>query len=973
MKKLPILLIMFFSASVLAENTEYSNYILSLDFPTLTREKKMMQRLSYESPVDTFVLIRINSFYIQSASGDSVNLYDLSFEKIHLKKGAGYIDLPFSKAISTHKMHNDFFETIKKFNMVPAGNYKTNVEIYSLKEPAVLLFEKQIEQYADSNLSYSSGLRDKMNAAISISKSARQKAQNKISGAGKLNRNEEQEMGASEKKLKRNLKSVKGLDMRTSSINGKKYSETYYKGFFLGRYEMASVHDLNNRADAEQKKLSGNSSALVNNELEGFSGVGSQLKDLNTKKDKETRLNGIVDINSFRATAQDPQSATEQNYTEFLLGTDVELMGVPVSIEAFYTTQDANRKAKASYFRFHYDVESAKNKLQKTIDAYKSKLEETGSKGQGLESIYGNYAKSLEGQKTGLLYKMAREYEIDPKTITDNNGDVDKIISSIPDEADTSKIKDLAQKGSNGKQSKASEKKQKLQKNRKDVTERYRQIVALQERADKYYKLLENYRTKTHLDSAINYKKMAGLEEQGDPTYKDMSKAAVGILPEGKTKNFITGLTNFDAGIINKYESQYTMAGQTTKGVSLGYDLGLCKAGITVGNTEYISREGNVDHYSQMLLRLDNKGSKKHKVGMIYNLTTPAKSMGSDENFIGKQNIRYPGFSHPTQVVSLLYDGKITKRLTVQSELASSFKKDQATSFDMAHAATTNTVDYAIPGIPVNVSGTWEHLGNSFENNTLPYIRSGTERYTLSTAADLFRSFLSLKVDYNYLVQENFSTTSYNRKWGFDAKTHSKRYPNVSLSYKPFSTFRSYADTLQIAQRPVQGEVWTARASYQIKRNKQVHRFTVLYNKNSSTADTVNYSSSIAQLAYVYSNKDLNLTLSLSKMDIPGNFADGTGMISSYMTTVAFSKAIGKYLNVMVSPDVAFCGWGVQRKSGTVGVTFKVPGKPIQIRSTFRYSNYKLNEAAVPLELYAGNLGMNWQFQLEKKNKVVLK
>lgn len=973
MKKLPVLLIMFFSASVMAESVGYGHYILSLDFPTLNREQKITQRLSYESPVDTFVLIRISSFYMNSGSGDSIHLYDVSFEKVHLKKGAGYVDLPFSKAISTHKMHSDFFEIIKKFKMVPSGNYKTNIQFYSTGRNDELLFEKTAEQFADPDLSYSSGLRDQMNAAISMPKSARQKAQNKISGKGKSKGNEEQAMQASEKKLKRRLRSLKGLDMRTTTIDGKKYSESYYKGFFLGRYEMASVQDLNDRADEEQKKLSAHSSSLVSNELEGFSGVGSQFKDLNTKKDKETKLKSMVDINTYRATAQDPQSAVEQNYTEFLLGTDIELMGIPVSIEAFYTTQDVNRKAKASYFRFHYDVASAKNKLQKTIDAYKSKLEETGSKGQGLESIYGNYAKSLETQKAGLLHKMARDYEIDPKTITDNNGDVDKIISTIPDEADTSRIKGLAQKGSNGKQSKASEQKEKLQKNKKDITERYRQIVALQEKADKYYKLLENYRTKTHLDSAINYKKMAGLDGKEAPTYKDMSKAAVGILPEGKTKTFITGLTNFDAGIINKYESQYTMAGQTTKGLSLGYDLGVCKAGITVGNTEYISREGNVDHYSQMLLRLDNKGSKKHQVGMIYNLTTPARSMGSDENFIGKQGIRYPGFNRPTQVISLVYDGKITKRLTIQSELASSFKKDQATSFDMAHAATTNTVDYAIPGIPVNVSGTWEHLGNSFENNTLPYIRSGTERYTLSTAADLFRSFLSLKVDYNYLVQENFSTTSYNRKWGFDVKTHSKRYPSVSLSYKPFSTFRSFADTLQIPQRPVQGEVWTARSSYQVKRKKQVHRFTVMYNKNSSTADTVQYSSSIAQLGYVYAHKDLNLTLSISKMDLPKNFADGTGMISSYMTTVAFSKTIGKYLNVMLSPDIAFCDWGVQRKSGTLGLTFKVPHKPIQIRSTFRYSNYKLNQAAEPLELYAGNLGINWQFELQQKNKVSLK
>ena len=344
--------------------------------------------------------------------------------------------------------------------------------------------------------------------------------------------------------------------------------------------------------------------------------------------------------------------------------------------------------------------------------------------------------------------------------------------------------------------------------------------------------------------------------------------------------------------------------------------------------------------------------------------------MGIDENFIGKQSIRYPGFKNPTHIVSFVYDGKITKRLSVQSEWASSFKKDQLTSLDMAHAGMTNTIDYSIPKTTMNISGTWEHLGRSFENNTLPYIRSGTERYTLSTSVDLFKSFLSLKVDYNYLEQENFASRSYNRKWGFDVRTHSKRYPSVSLSYKPFSTFRSLSDTLQIAQRPIQGEVWTAHSSYQIKRNKKVHRFTLMYNKNSSNADTVSYSSAIAQMGYTYSNKDLSLNVSLSRMEIPVDFSDGSGMVSSYMTTIAFTKAIGKYVTIMLSPDIAFCGWGLQRKSAAGGLTFKIPDKPLTLRTMLRYSDYRLTETSPHQEIFAGQFGLNWAFKTAQNKKV---
>jgi hypothetical protein len=959
MKLLLLILTNFFVTANFAGINVFDSSVIHIDQPVPSKVYKFTQRLLYESAVDTVVSVRLSSYYY-TTDNDSLHLYDLRFENIRLRKGAHYIDIPFSKALSTQKMHGGYFAVIKKFRMVPAGRYRTELDLYAAGDKGLLLQTRVFEQDVDSVLSYSSGLREQMDAAVAGPKSARQRVQQKVSKTP----GSDQQVAAAQKKLNRNLRSVKGLDMRQVSLGGKSYSEAWYEGFFLGRYELGSVAELKERAREEQNKLSSNSSSLVSNELEGFQGVGTQFRELNTKKDRETKVKGMVDISSSRANAQDPQSVVDQNYTEVLVSTDLDLLGIPFSFEGFYTTQDQDRKAKASYFRFHYDIESAKSKLQSAIGAYKSKLTETGAKGQGLESIYGSYAKNLEGQKSSLLSKMAKDYELDPAIITKNGGNVDKILSEEEKGGSVSS-------SDTGKAAKAQARKQKLQKDRKNIAERYQKIVELEQKAEKYYKLIDNYKTRNHLDSAVSYKKIAALEDK-DPSYKDLSKAASGILPEGKAKNFMTGLTSFDAGIINKDESAYTMSGQTLKGLSMGYDLGIVKAGITAGSSEYISREGNVDHYSTMLLRVDNKKADKHKVGLLYNISTPANSMSVDENFIGKQAIRYPGFSRPTQVLSVVYDGKLSRSLSFQTELASSFKKDQSTSFDMAHAAINSSLAYAIPRTPVSVSGSWEHLGNSFENNTLPYVRTGTERYTLGASASLFRSVVHLKVDYNYLVQENFSTTSYNRKWGFDVRTNSKRYPTLSLSYKPFSTFRSLSDTLRIAQRPIQGEVWTVRAAYQFRRNKKVHRFTALYNRNSSTADTIEYSSSMMQAGYMYTAGSLSVNVNVGRMELPASFADGSGMVSSYTATVAFSKQIGRYLNVMLSPDLAFCNWGVQRKSGTAGISCKIPGKPLTLRTMLRYSSYKVEEQAAEQEVYNGLLGLNWQFKAEKKRRVAV-
>jgi hypothetical protein len=972
MSRLVLLMLYLMSSPLVFGNVLEDSTLLNIEFPISSKNNKYTQTLSYQTSIDTFVNIRINAYYYPSNT-DSIELYDLTFEHIRLRAGAGFIDLPYTKALSTHKMHADYFDIIRRFNSVPAGQYKTQIQIRSVKTKDSILIAQTIQQQIDSNLSISSGIREHINTAAALPKKARQQLQQKTTK--KTNTTSETQIHAAEQKIKRKLRNIQGLDLRSATINGKTYSEAYYKNFYMGRYEMASIQQLNQRADKETQQLQNNSSSLVNNELENYKSVSSQIKQLNTQANKDTKLKTTIDLNTYRASAQDPQTAIEQNYTELLANTDIELLGVPLNVEAYYTTQDAHRKAKASYIRFHYDIETAKAKLQKNISGYKTKLGESASKGQGLENIYGNYAQSLEAQKKTILHQLAKEYDLDPQTISDNKGDVTKMAGDLPDTKDTGKLTSAINKKTSGTTSKnqsAQAKKQKILDNKKDIEERYKKIQALEQKANKYHQLIERYKTQNHLDSAINYKKMAALDDK-DPTYKDMSKAAAGILPEGKTKQFITGLTNLDAGIINKYESNYTMAGQTMKGLSLGYDLGPITTGITLGSTEYISREGNLDHYSSMLLRVDNKNSKNHKIALLYNITTPSKTMSVDENFIGKKAVAYPSFNTPTQIASIVYTGKITKHLLINTELASSFKKGQDSKLDMAHAALNNSIEYNIPKTTIGLKAAWEHLGNSFENNALPYIRSGTDRYTIGTNFDLFQNFLSVKIDYNYLLQQNFASTAFSTKWGFDLRTHSKRYPSINLSYKPFSTFRSFADTLQIAQRPIQGEIWTARSSYQIKRHKNVHRFTLMYNKNSSTADTISYSASTAQLGYIYTCPNISVNASISRIELPSNFADGSGIISSYITTIGVNKTFFKSLNISLSPDISICTWGLQRQSGTLAVLYKLTNKPISFRTSFRYSNYKLNPTAEPLELYAGQMGLNWQLTAVKKNKTTFK
>ncbi|HTN16140.1 MAG TPA: hypothetical protein VL092_00560, partial [Chitinophagaceae bacterium] len=173
-----LILSVFCVTASYARDNVFDSSVIHIDFPVNSKPYQYTQRVLYESRVDTLLTVRICSYLLRSAT-DSLALYDLTFEHVRIRKGAHYLDLPFSKALSKHKMHPAYFEVLRKFGMVPAGQYQSVLEFSSAKDKTLLL-QRNFTQYADSVLSYGSGLRDKMNAAVAVPKSAQQKATQKI-------------------------------------------------------------------------------------------------------------------------------------------------------------------------------------------------------------------------------------------------------------------------------------------------------------------------------------------------------------------------------------------------------------------------------------------------------------------------------------------------------------------------------------------------------------------------------------------------------------------------------------------------------------------------------------------------------------------------------------------------------------------------------------------------------------------------
>src|SRR5690606_5864805 len=141
----------------------------------------------------------------------------------------------------------------------------------------------------------------------------------------------------------------------------------------------------------------------------------------------------------------------------------------------------------------------------------------------------------------------------------------------------------------------------------------------------------------------------------------------------------------------------------------------------------------------------------------------------------------------------------------------------------------------------------------------------------------------------------NFSARAAQSKWGFELQTFSKRFPNVFFSYKPFATFRTYDDTLQIARKPLLGEVWMGRLQYRYRRPGRSVRLALLYNENKSIQDSATYSSRQLQASAQYNRGTflIHLTLGLLRIHSPYLTSVNPESVSSRFANLAVGMPLG--------------------------------------------------------------------------------
>ncbi len=945
-----------------------------IEHPHLNKPQKLIQDIYFHSDSSFRGLINIACYHYNSST-DSQLVFQKIGQKHFFKTSTNKISINYSREDTSTFLHPKYYEILKRVGGIAPGIYKTNVQLINT------LTQKQynicVSGEIDSNLYAASAVRSDVNNSL--------RPKHKSFFGSSINKKLESvkayKSGSAMLRFEKDINEKakgRGLDKITYHKNGKSYIDYYFQGWFAGRYEVDEKKSLKNQLE-NQDKLSAavNLNQLTQNDLTPHPTLFSQFKSFKKRKDDNKEIKGEIVTTTNVASNPDQGSGMDNNYYEVRGMVEVPVFGLPVEIDGMYTSQDAHRAVKSSYLRVHYDVSKVKDELQQFIGSYNQKFAETKSKGIGMEQVYGKMIGMLESQKTRLENELKAEHSLaDGKELASIQ--VDDIVDTGAIRQHALKMVDSGNKV--GELTKdVAEKNAKALKKKEQIEKKYQELEVLDKKIEKYKALLEQNRNNNYFDSAVAYSKIHTQNYTGSESYKQLVKKSSDILPDGSAKKFVSGLTNVDVGIFSKYSSKYTMSGQMMKGLDLGYDLGFCEVGGTVGKTEYVGRDGTPDKYTCYSGRAIFNFLKTQKAGVVYYGYTIDKTAFAGDGFFKNVNIATPTFSRPVHILSVNYSGTASKYVTIEAESAISIKKTFQVEGQTNVAGRTGdnmawhiNSDGNIPNTSVSLTGSYDKTGKQFENSTLPLSRAGTEQYTLAGKTDLFHSFVSIGIEYNYLIQSNFSGTASNTKWGFDIKTHSKRYPAVSVSYKPFATFRSYSDTLNIPQRPLLGSVWTSKASYQLKENGRVWRFNLLYNKCSTVLDTTAYGNTLMQLMCMYTEKQLSVATTMGYTSQTGG--NSTTAIVTTPDRMSFlsltqSYTISKQYSITGSQDIGRAKFGLCKYGLSAGVMCNFKKSPITARMNFRYSNYKLNEIGNWKQLYSGNMEVAYRFKTKKKGK----
>ncbi len=892
--------------------------------------------------------------YAMMGSADSLLVYRLRFGDLSSKRS----DVFYSDLKLLPKNKNDLFlasyrQTLRKNHRLPVGRYKTILTLQEMGKPKVT---RTIVHQVDSNLYMASPVFRMLDTYGGAEPKVHRWTSGRLPSS-----------------LNRKLQ-AKGYSIQYRVSGKLRYADIYCGDHFLGYYALASSKastEKTSRWSTTSKNsiaLPGDITAVLKDNQTVFTQVRNRSR---TMEDKE--VVGRIYMNLGAANDLEINSGQQNNHFDFGGHIEVPLLNIPIVLDGYYTSQDLHRTARASYINVHYDARKAKRELLGLIRHYQQTHSEVTSRAQGVQSLYATALERLQMDRSESIQQLVAAGKfLEPADAKRFQKDTTGLFESMV-ASQVGDVRDSLLPRSSGLLQTAKDNEAAIQARYTSVVGAYQRLEALDQKIAHFKSLAEQYRTNRYFDSIMGQAKLQALNQGSleEKTYKELTKDAASLLPHGHSRKFASGVTEFDAGIFTPWVSQYTLGGQTMRGVNFAYDLGPAEAGFTYGRIEYIGRDGSLDPYQGYCARLRFKPATGQQTQLIYYGYRPDRVLLTDGDFFQDIEAHMPSFLTPVHILSLAHQGEASKYVRVDLEAASSFRGGQwmghpEESFS-SRSSWRMDLESSIPGTLIDIAGGYEHVGSNFANHTLPMNLVGIDRYRLEGKGHFFKRFLRLGIEYNYITRQNLLVhRSGQSKWGFELGTSWRRYPNLSLAYKPFSTFRSYVDTSAIAGRMIYGSVWQGKLSYQVKRPHGNFRFSALYHENRSIMDSNFTGSTMIQgnILYTAGKMTSMLNLGKSKMDAE--------VLSAHHEQTWFSNFSGGYQlsdqwMVQGGGDLGLHAAGFSRYGFQFGGRYQFAKVPLTVHGGIRYHRFR--PSALPLwrTVYGASLAVDWSFRFKVK------
>ena len=588
-----------------------------------------------------------------------------------------------------------------------------------------------------------------------------------------------------------------------------------------------------------------------------FEGMLSASRRTNSGASENKDIRGNLNVQYNYSNQQEVYSDFRNEYYDVAGTVNMPVMGIPVTVDGYYTRQDKYRTLKSSYINVSFDKETYLRQMEEANRNFRSAYTATTVDNM----MYGDYYKTLVRQ----LQKEKADYIATLKrTVTDTleKAYLDKIQHRLPD---TSTQEYTEQYNA-------------FRNKYRDAAQRLEDI---DHKIEKAGLLAEQLKKKKYIDSVEVFSRFR-KEDIGNMDSRDYMSVLEHTFPDNKMLSRLKRLNGFNIGGFSNHVSQYTNPGQMTRGGSLSYDLDYVDVAVSLGRMDLVDFAGEKERLNAGSVQVLSRKLKHQQLGLIYYYAGSAGSAGKKDAGTGEG----PGKQPADNIYTMVYRLNLPV-LELSSEYAYSDHKPSGaapatgifgrTAFNMQAAAR-------IWQEKIRLSGIYEYTGKDFRNRSLYYNIRGLGRYQLKLSTFWFRNAVKADVEYNVLQNVRELGTGTNRKYGFELQTISRRYPRVKISYKPFTAFNTVQDTVSNFSYTLLGNVFLAQADYQYKRKQTVMSAGLQYNRSYSELDTVQYSSSIWSFHYNVAHNRVFASMNAGRSFIASNIINPMQLLMNNST-----------------------------------------------------------------------------------------